>query len=38
MGMEKKQMKSCTSLNKFIRFIASIDMTALGGRFDFVGL
>ncbi len=30
MGMEKKQMKSCTSLNKFIRFIASIDMTALG--------
>ena len=33
-----KQMKSCTSFNKFIRFIASIDMTALGGRFDFVGL
>ena len=31
-------MKSCTSFNKFIRFIESIDMTALGGRFDFVGL
>ena len=32
MGMEKKLMKSCTSLNKFMRFIASIDMAALAER------
>ena len=32
-----KQMKSCTSFNKFIRFIEPIDMTALGLRYDCAG-
>ena len=30
-------MKSCTSFNKFIRFIEPIDMAALGSRYDCAG-
>ena len=36
-GFGSKQMESCTSLHKFIRFIEVTDTTSLGGRFDFAG-
>ena len=36
-GFGSKQMESCTSLHKFIRFIEVTDTTSLGGRYDFTG-
>ncbi len=37
-GFESKQMESCTSLHKFIRFIEVTDTTSLGDGYDFAGL
>ena len=37
-GFGSKQMESCTSLHKFIRFIEVTDTTSLGDGFDFAGL
>ena len=36
-GFGSKQMESCTSLHKFIRFIESKDTVALGEGYDFTG-
>ena len=36
-GFGSKQMESCTSLHKFIRFIEVTDTTSLGGRYDCTG-
>ena len=36
-GFGSKQMESCTSLHKFIRFIEVTDTTSLGDGFDFAG-
>ena len=36
-GFESKQIESCTSLHKFIRFIEVTDTTSLGDGFDFAG-